>query len=137
VAVLSALKAKGMTLAVAEQVTGGLLAARLTAVDPELATFRGARIASLAGEEGTAGLKARAAAAADAARSAFGSSVGAAAIAGPARQAGGPVTAPVVLATRIGDRRQHEEIILPADRGRLRDFAVISLLNMLRKALAA
>jgi hypothetical protein len=42
-----------------------------------------------------------------------------------------------VLAARIGDRRQQEEIILPADRGRLRDFAVISLLNMLRKALTA
>jgi nicotinamide-nucleotide amidase len=137
VAVLTALKAKGLTLAVAEEVTGGLLAARMTTVDPAMATFRGARIASAPSEEGTAGLEARAAAAADAARRAFNSTVGAAAIAGPARQAGGPVTAPVVLAARIGDRRQHEEIILPADRGRLRDFAVISLLNMLRKALTA
>ena len=50
---------------------------------------------------------------------------------------GGPVTAPVLLAAHIGDRRLHEEIILPADRGRLRDFAVISLLNMLRKALTS
>ena len=84
-----------------------------------------------------AGLSARAAAAADAAQREFASTVGAAAIAGPARQAGGPVTAPVVLAARLGDHRQHEEIILPADRGRLRDFAVISLLNMLRKALTS
>jgi nicotinamide-nucleotide amidase len=137
VAVLTALKAKGMTLAVAEQVTGGLLAARMTTVDPTMVTFRGARIASAPGEAGPAGLEARAAAAAEAAQREFGSTVGAAAIAGPARQAGGPVTAPVVLAARIGDRRQQEEIILPADRGRLRDFAVISLLNMLRKALTA
>jgi competence/damage-inducible protein CinA-like protein len=137
VAVLTALKAKGMTLAVAEQVTGGLLAARMTTVDPTMVTFRGARIASAPGEAGPAGLEARAAAAAEAAQREFGCTVGAAAIAGPARQAGGPVTAPVVLAARIGDRRQQEEIILPADRGRLRDFAVISLLNMLRKALTA
>jgi nicotinamide-nucleotide amidase len=137
VAVLAALKAKGMTLAVAEEVTGGLLAARMTVVDPTMATFRGARIAAASGGAGMAGLEARAAAAADWVQREFASTVGAAAIAGPARQAGGPVTAPVVLAARIGDRRQHEEIILPADRGRLRDFAVISLLNMLRKALTA
>ena len=97
----------------------------------------GARIASATGEAEMAGLSARAAAAADVAQREFASTVGAAAMAGPARQAGGPVTAPVVLAARIGDRRQHEELILPADRGRLRDFAVISLLNMLRKALTS
>jgi len=45
--------------------------------------------------------------------------------------------APVALAAVIGNSRHAEEIILPADRGRLRDFAVISLLNLLRKALAA
>jgi len=137
VAVVAALKAKGMTLAVAEEVTGGLLAARMTVVDPTLATFRGARIGLAPGEAATAGLEARAAAAADWVRREFASTVGAAAIAGPARQDGGPLTAPVLLAARIGDRRQHEEIILPADRGRLRDFAVISLLNMLRKALTS
>ncbi|MFZ0855044.1 MAG: hypothetical protein WAO08_38345, partial [Hyphomicrobiaceae bacterium] len=67
----------------------------------------------------------------------FGTTVGVAAIAGAAREADGPRTAPVVLAAALGDRHHSEPIILPADRGRLRDFAVISLLNMLRKALAA
>jgi competence/damage-inducible protein CinA-like protein len=135
-AVLAALRRKSLTLAVAEEVTGGLLAARMTLADPTMQTFRGARIAHQCTAEALGGLSDRAAAAAAAAQAEFGSTVGAAAIAGPARQSGGPSTAPVALAASIGERRLGEEIILPADRGRLRDFAVISLLNMLRKALA-
>jgi nicotinamide-nucleotide amidase len=136
-AVLTALRRQGLTLAAAEQVTGGLLAARLSAADPPLHTFRGARVAPHGGSDDAADLQQRAAAAASQARAEFGTSVGAAAIAGPASQASGPRTAPVALAAVIADRRQSEHIILPADRGRLRDFAVISLLDMLRKALAA
>ncbi len=136
-AVLTALRRQGLTLAAAEQVTGGLLAARLSAADPPLHTFRGARVAPHGGSDDAADLQQRAAAAASQARAEFGTSVGAAAIAGPASQANGPRTAPVALAAVIADRRQSEHIILPADRGRLRDFAVISLLDMLRKALAA
>src|SRR5262249_3363685 len=41
--VLEALRARGMTLAVAETLTGGLLAARLSAADPAMETFKGAR----------------------------------------------------------------------------------------------
>jgi len=135
-AVLAALKRKSLTLAVAEEVTGGLLAARMTPADPSMETFRGARIAPQSSAAPARELSERAAAAAEAARGEFGATVGAAAVAGPARQNGGPVTAPVALAASIGEHRLGEEIILPADRGRLRDFAVISLLNMLRKALA-
>jgi nicotinamide-nucleotide amidase len=135
-AVLAALRRKSLTLAVAEEVTGGLLAARMTLADPTMQTFRGARIAHQCAAEALSGLGDRAAAAAAAAQAEFGSTVGAAAIAGPARQSGGPSTAAVALAASIGERRLSEEVILPADRGRLRDFAVISLLNMLRKALA-
>ena len=136
VAVLGALGRKSLTLAVAEEVTGGLLSARMTLADPAMQTFRGARIQAEPTGSLAQGLSARAAAAASAARAEFRSTVGAAAIAGPARQGGGPVTAPVALAVCLADRQHGEEIILPADRGRLRDFAVISLLNMLRKALA-
>ncbi len=136
VAVLAALGRQGMTFAAVEQVTGGLLAARLSAVDPALKTFRGARIAAAAAGDDATPLRQRAAAAARQACEEFATSVGVAAIAGPARQGQGASTAPVALAALIGDRPHGEEIILPADRGRLRDFAVISLLNMLRKALA-
>jgi competence/damage-inducible protein CinA-like protein len=137
VAVLAALGRKSLTLAVAEEVTGGLLAARLTLADPTMQTFRGARLKPEPTGAVARGLSERAAAAAATARAEFATTVGAAAIAGPARQSGGPLTAPVALAVSLADRRHAEEIILPADRGRLRDFAVISLLNMLRKALAA
>jgi nicotinamide-nucleotide amidase len=136
VAVLAALRRKSLTLAVAEEVTGGLLAARMTLVDPAMQTFRGARIAGEPAAKSADGLSARAAAAATAARVAFGTMVGAAAIAGPVRQNTGPLTAPVALAASIVGQEHGEEIVLPADRGRLRDFAVISLLNLLRKALA-
>ena len=135
-AVLNALRRQDLTLAVAEQVTGGLLATRLNASDAGTNTFRGARVRPHApGEAGS--LAERATAAAVAARAEFGATVGAAAVAGPVGEGGGPGTAPVALAAVIGARTQHEHIVLPADRGRLRDFAVISLLNMLRKALAA
>jgi nicotinamide-nucleotide amidase len=137
VAVLKALGRHGMTFAAAEQVTGGLLAARLSAVDPALKTFRGARLGAVAGGDAGAPLRQRAEAAARQARQDFATTVGVAAIAGPARQGQGPSTAPVALAALIGEHQHGEEIILPADRGRLRDFAVISLLNLLRKALAA
>jgi nicotinamide-nucleotide amidase len=137
-AVLRLMRRKGLTLAVAEQVTGGLAAARLSAADPKLETFRGARIAPESGSDDPALLQAQAEAAAARVKSDFGTSVGAAAIAGAASQAGGgPSTAPVVLAAAIGDHSASERIILPADRGRLRDFAVISLLDRLRKVLAA
>ena len=44
VVVLERLRRKGLTLAAAETLTGGLLAARLSATDPTMEIFRGARI---------------------------------------------------------------------------------------------
>ena len=46
VVVLDRLRKKGMTLAVAESVTGGLLSSRMSIADPAMETFRGARVAS-------------------------------------------------------------------------------------------
>ena len=46
-------------------------------------------------------------------------------------------TAPVSLAVAIGNTQHGEDVILPADRHRLRDFTVISLLNLLRRNLPA
>ena len=86
VAVLSAMRRQAMTLAATEQVTGGLLAARLSAADPELATFRGARIAPESGSDAAGALAERAIAAAVRAREEFGTTVGVAAIAGAARE---------------------------------------------------
>jgi nicotinamide-nucleotide amidase len=137
IAVLEALRRKGLTLAAEEQVTGGLLASRMTLADAEMVTFRGARNSPPLARCGPDELEERALAAAADIRAALATGVGIAAIAGEVSQGSGPRTAPVALAAAIGDHRQVEKVILPADRGRLRDFSVISLLNMLRKALAA
>jgi nicotinamide-nucleotide amidase len=42
----------------------------------------------------------------------------------------------VFLAAAIGEARHVEKVILPGDRKRMREFSVISLLNLLRKKLA-
>ena len=136
VVVLDLLRRKGMTLAVAETLTGGLLASRMTETDKTMEVFRGARIAPDTGDRRLT-LEQRAAAAAAQVRSEFGTKVGLAAIAGEVSEAKGPRTVPVFLSAAIGDARSGEEVILPADRGRLRDFAVINLLNLLRRSLSA
>jgi nicotinamide-nucleotide amidase len=137
IVVLDRLRGKGLTLAVAETVTGGLLASRLSAADPAMETFRGARIGREAGDAARLPPEQRAAAAAAQVRSDFGSDVGLAAIAG---DGGGNVqsrTLSVFLAAAMGKAQAGEKVILPADRNRLRDFTVINLLNLLRRNLAA
>jgi hypothetical protein len=99
-------------------------------------TFRGARIAPDTGDRRQT-LEQRAAVAAAQVRSEFGTGVGLAAIAGEPSEDKSPRTVPVVFGAAIGEVRHGEPVILPADRGRLRDFAVIGLLNMLRRQLSA
>src|SRR5262245_5485334 len=81
--VLDLLRRKGLTLASAETVTGGLLAQRLSAVDWAMETFRGGRVdAPAVGEPG----EQRAVVAAAKVRSQFGTSVGIAAAAADASE---------------------------------------------------
>jgi nicotinamide-nucleotide amidase len=137
VVVLDRLRRKGLTLAVAETVTGGLLASRLSAADPAMETFRGARVGREAPDTGHLPPEQRAAAAAARVRSDVGSDVGLAAIAGDGGANAQSRTLSVFLAATIGKAQAGEKVILPADRNRLRDFAVINLLNLLRRNLAA
>jgi nicotinamide-nucleotide amidase len=137
VVVLERLRRKGLTLAAAETLTGGLLAARMSVIDPKLETFRGSRLAAAPADSQHLPLEQRAAAAAAQVRKDFGAGVGIAAVGGAETSDGkGPRTVPVSLCAAIGEGRHSENTILPADRGRLRDFAVISLLNLLRRSLA-
>jgi len=131
VVVLKLLKDKGLTLAVAEELTGGLLSSRMSAADPAMAVFRGGRIAADAIADGRLPLNERAGAAAAAVRSHYQTGVGIAAVAGK-REAG---VVEVALAADLGGGRHGETQLLPGDQKRLRDFAVINLLNLLRKAL--
>jgi nicotinamide-nucleotide amidase len=134
VAVLQALRKRRMTLAVAETFTGGLLSSRMSTADPALETFRGARIAADGGEaRGSAEERAQRAAARVCAD--FDTGVGLAAVVDAG--AGSPArTVPVCFTALIGDAAHTERVVLPSDAPRLRDFAVIGLLNMLRKALS-
>jgi nicotinamide-nucleotide amidase len=133
--VLDRLRARGMTLAVAEALTGGVLAARLSDLDPAMETFRGATISAALDRpaEPRRLPEDRATAAAARVRTEFTADVGIAAIA-PEPSAGHP-PGTVFLGIAIGDRQFTATVALPGDRNRLRNYAVISLLNFLRKTL--
>jgi nicotinamide-nucleotide amidase len=135
--VLDMLRERGMTLAVAESLTGGIMAARLSEIDPAMQVFRGARIAN--GVDGAGNPRPapedRATGAAQRARGDFATDVGIAAIA-PDADEGHPPGA-VFLGLAIGNQVHADRVALPGDRPRLRNYSVISLLNYLRKTLAS
>ncbi len=137
--VLAELRKRGMTVAAAETLTGGILSARMSALDPEMVMFRGASIlpeASLTGTKRQPPDERVVAAAADACER-FRSHVGLAAIApDPAEgPSGGHGPGAVFLGVVIGGARHAEKVMLTPDRKRMREFGVISLLNLLRKKL--
>jgi nicotinamide-nucleotide amidase len=132
--VLDLLRRRGLTLAAAEGLTGGLLSSRMSAADPGLACFKGARIGPEAGGDRHLPPQQRAIDAAAKVRSELGASVGLAAVAGEPEARG---AVPVALAAVLGTAEHGATALLPGDRHRLRDFAVINLLDHLRKVLAA
>ena len=79
--VLDQLRERGMTLAAAEYLTGGILATRMTALDPDFDVFRGSLVAALEEAERAQMGDKRAAAAAQRARAHFGSDIGIATLA--------------------------------------------------------
>ena len=129
--VLERLREAGQTLAVAEPLTGGLLASRLSVLDPKMTVFRGAIVAPLI--EGEEASEAGAVAAAGRLRDRFGTDVGVAAIC--AEENDGQPRGTVYLGIALAGRQHATSVALPGDRNRLRNYAVISLLNFLRKVL--
>ena len=136
---------RGLTLAVAESVTGGMVAMRLTAVPGASAVFRGGLVAYASEvKHEVLGVprgpvvspEAARAMAAGAARR-LGADVGLAAtgVAGPERQEGHAVGTVFLGLHRDGGSEAHE-VRLPGDRERIRQYAVIALLNLLRLRLA-
>ena len=75
---------------------------------------------------------------ADGVRRALGADVGLATtgVAGPTEQEGQPVGT-VFLGLALGDRVEAQHVRLPGDRERVRQYSVISLLNLLRRRLLA
>ncbi len=133
--VLEMLRERGMTLAAAEFLTGGILATRMTELDPELEVFRGSLVAALEEAEKAQMGDKRAAAAAQRARAHFGSDIGIATLAPGELEDYPPGT--VFLGIAMRGARHSRSVTLPGARSRMRSYAVISLLDYLRKTLAA
>jgi nicotinamide-nucleotide amidase len=131
--VLDELRRRGLTLAAGEHLTGGILATRMTALDPELDVFRGSTVAVF-DEAGKISMgDKRAAAAAQRARAHFGSDIGIAALV-PGDREDYP-TGTVFVGIAMAGTRKSRAITLPGARSRMRSYAVISLLDYLRKTL--
>ena len=139
--VLDLLRERGLTLAVAESVTGGMVAARLTSVPGASDVVRGG-VVSYASEvkfdllgvpEGPVVTPDAARAMAEGVRRQLGADVGISTtgVAGPAEQEGQQVGT-VHLGLALGDRIEFQTTHLPGDRTRVREYGVISLLNFLR-----
>jgi nicotinamide-nucleotide amidase len=143
--VLDALRRRGLTLGLAESVTGGLVAARLTGVAGASDVLRGA-IVSYASDvkrellgvgDGPVVSEAAALAMADGARRVLRADVGLSltGVAGPTEQDGQPVgTLWVGVATEAGT--EAHLLRLGGQRDLMRQFSVISSLDVLRRHLA-
>lgn len=143
--VLEALRQRGWQLAVAESLTGGLLSARLTAIPGASEVFRGGLVSYqsevkhhlLGVPQGPVVSAAAVEAMASGVRSLLNTQVGIAlsGVAGPTEQEGQPVGT-VFLGVALPDGVESQQIRLPGDRQQIRQYAVISLLNLLRLRLA-
>ncbi len=145
VAVADRLCALGLTLGVAESLTGGLIASRLVNVPGTSAWFRGGVVSYdsqvkfdvLGVPEGPVVTEAAAAAMAEGVRKVVGSDVGLGitGVAGPDDQEGvapGTIFVGIVLPDRPTETRQ---LRLPGDRERVRQYGAITALDLLRRAL--
>jgi nicotinamide-nucleotide amidase len=144
--VLDRCRARGLTLGVAESVTGGLVGARLTAIAGASDVLRGS-IVSYASDvkrellgvgEGAVVSEPAARAMAHGARRALGSDIGLAltGVAGPAEQDGQPVGTLFVGLVGPGFD-EVRRLRLPGLREQMRQFSVISSLDLLRRLLEA
>ncbi len=142
--VLQLLRERGLTLGLAESVTGGLVAGRITNVPGASEVFRGS-IVSYASEvkfdllgvpEGPVVSEAAAAAMARGAQRVLGADVALSltGVAGPSEQDGMPVGT-LCVGMAIGDRITTRTVRLPGQRDQMRQMSVITALDLLRRAL--
>lgn len=143
--VLQILRDRGLSLGLAESVTGGLVAGRLTGVPGASEVFLGS-IVSYASEvkhrllgvpDGPVVSEEAAAAMARGARRALGADVGLAltGVAGPTEQDGMPVGTLCVGIAMTGEEVRTFTLRLPGQRDQMRQMSVISALDLLRRAL--
>lgn len=139
--VLDHLRARGLSLAIAEVTSGGIASQRLSALDGDGVVFRGGIVASagsvrervLGVPAASVGTRDAAAALASAVRSHLGTDIGLATTGEhDLGKIAGTNAGTTYLGIAIGDEVRVEEVRLPGDRERVRQFSVISLLNALR-----
>jgi nicotinamide-nucleotide amidase len=144
--VLSLLQARGLSLGLIETVTGGLMASRLTTtpgaedvLEGVLVVGAGDTAKTLLGLERALELgEADVARMAEAARRLLGADIGlAAAGSNDPEPADGRIVGRVLLGLATGQRTLTREVRLPGDRRRIREYAVISLLDFLRRTVLA
>ncbi|HEX3542567.1 MAG TPA: competence/damage-inducible protein A [Acidimicrobiales bacterium] len=146
VVVAKLLRQAGLTLGLAESLTGGLVGARLTAVPGASDFFQGA-VVSYAGQvkrellgvpEGPVVSEAAAMAMASGAARVLGADVGlgVTGVAGPSEQDGQPVGT-VWLGLSLDGSATAARVQLPGGREQVRQLATISLLDLLRRRLLA
>ncbi|MBK5222567.1 MAG: competence/damage-inducible protein A [Acidimicrobiia bacterium] len=145
-AVVALLAERGLTLAVAESVTGGLIGSRITNVPGASKVFRGGVVAYasevkfevLDVPEGPVVTEEAAMAMADGVRRRLGADVGLAVtgVAGPDPQEGLP-PGTVFFGLALGDTLEARPVRMPGDRERIRTFSTIGLLDWLRRRLLA
>jgi nicotinamide-nucleotide amidase len=146
-AVADALVKAGLTLGLAESLTGGLVASRLVEVEGASAWLKGS-IVSYASEvkysllgvpDGPVVSDVAVRAMASGARTVLGSDIGLAlsGVAGPTEQDGKPPGTVFVGLAMPGEEAQGVEMHLPGDRQRVRQYATISALDLLRRQLVA
>ena len=146
-AVARALATDGLTVGLAESLTGGLAASRLVNVPGASAWFRGS-VVSYASEvkfdvlgvpEGPVVSEDAARAMAEGARRVLGADVGLSitGVAGPAPQDDQPPGTVFVGLARPGRPAEAFAFTVPGDRARVRQYATIAALDLLRRSLAA
>jgi nicotinamide-nucleotide amidase len=141
--VLDLLRARGLSLAVAEPLTGGLMAMRLTDVPGAAEVVRGIVVpvqpesqAELLPASVALGITAEAAQAmAAGVRERFDADVGLAALGVVDAEESAPPPGTVLLGLATAAGREAREVRLPGARSRIRQYAVISLLDFLRRRL--
>ena len=144
--VLERLRTRGWTLGLAESVTGGLVAGRLTAIPGASDVMRGS-VVSYASDvkfdvlgvaKGPVVSEAAAIAMADGARRVLGSDVGLSltGVAGPTEQDGQPVGTLWVGIALPGTATTATPFRMPGQRDQMRQMSVISALDLLRRRLS-
>ena len=142
--VLDLLRERGMRLAVAESLTGGLVGARLAAIPVASEVFVGSVVAYSNDAsfkwcempQGPTVSRAAVMAMANGVRQALNAEVGLAVtgIASPVESSDIPVGT-VFFGLAIGDHIEAVSAAMPGDRNRIREYSVINLLNYLRRTL--